>query len=190
MHTPAHVVVNLLCLGRRDRPEILIPVVLGGVLPDAPMFLFYFIEKVILGTSEHMIWTQSYYQQSWQNLIDLFHSAPLIFAGWLISMWSHSQVGKLFFASMMLHILGDFPLHHDDAHHHFFPFSNWQFRSPVSYWDPHYYGGIFFPLEVLLVSVSCLILFRTYQSRAGKISVGIVGASYFAYFLYIFTVWV
>lgn len=189
MNTPAHVVVNLLCLGRRDQSQILTPVVLGAVLPDAPMFLFYFVEKVILGKPERIIWTQSYYQESWQNLIDLFHSLPLMFVGLLISVWVHSKVGGLLFPSMMLHVLGDLPLHHDDAHRHFFPFSDWRFRSPVSYWDPNYYGRIVTQLEILVVIVGCVILFRTYKSLPGKISIGLIGVCYLVYFLYVSTVW-
>jgi len=37
---------------------------------------------------------------------------------------------------MALHALFDFPLHHDDGHRHFWPFSEFRFDSPVSYWDP------------------------------------------------------
>lgn len=123
MNTPAHVVVNLLCLGRRDRAKVLIPVVTGAILPDAAIFLFYYVEKVIRGAPERLIWTQAYYQEHWQNLIDLFNSLPLMIVGLFISLWVNSRIGMLLFASMMLHVLGDLPLHHDDGHRHFFPFS-------------------------------------------------------------------
>ena len=78
MNTPAHVVINLLCLGQRDTVSISMPVIVGAILPDAPMFIFYFVEKVIRQTPELVIWQQSYYQTGWQNFIDLFNSLPLM----------------------------------------------------------------------------------------------------------------
>ena len=132
MNTPAHVAINLLCLGRRDIPNILPPVVIGAVLPDAPMFLFYFVEKVIRGTPESGIWSSAYYQPHWQNFIDLFNSLPLVLIGLVITLVVRSQWGVLLHTSMVLHIGGICRSNHNDGHRHFFPFSNWRFVSPVS----------------------------------------------------------
>jgi hypothetical protein len=41
MNTPAHAVINLLCLGQRSRAKPWMPIVIGAILPDAPMFVFY-----------------------------------------------------------------------------------------------------------------------------------------------------
>lgn len=189
MNTPAHVVINLLCLGRQDRAIVLTPVVIGAILPDTPMFLFYFVEKVVRGTPEFLIWTQAYHQVFWQNLIDLFHSLPLMAMGWLMAAWTGSTIGMLLFGSMVFHVFGDLPLHHDDAHRHFFPFSDWRFESPVSYWDPNYYGNIISVLELVAVIISCIILFRIYKSRFGKFSIAMIGGSYLLYLVYVFTIW-
>jgi hypothetical protein len=78
MNTPAHIVLNLLCLGRRDEGQLIAPVIIGAILPDAPMFVFYFVEKVLRNTPEPIIWSKSYFETHWQNLIDLFNSVPLI----------------------------------------------------------------------------------------------------------------
>ncbi|MEQ9672433.1 hypothetical protein [Coleofasciculus sp. G2-EDA-02] len=190
MNTPAHIMINMLCLGRQDTANILTPVVVGAFLPDAPMFIFYFVEKVIKGTPEGIIWREAYYKENWQNFIDIFNSIPLIIFGLVFTGWLGSKIGIIFFSSMFLHIVGDFPLHHNDAHRHFFPFSNWRFQSPVSYWDPNHYGTIVTILEILAVIISCVVLFQTYQSMTGRISVGLIGVSYLAYFIYVFTVWV
>ena len=53
--------------------------------------------------------------------------------------------------SMALHVGLDFLTHHDDAHRHLLPFSDWRFASPVSYWDPAFYGTWFAAAELLLV---------------------------------------
>lgn len=189
MNTPAHVVINLLCIGRRDAVSVSMPVIVGAILPDAPMFIFYFVEKVIRQTPEFVIWQQSYYQAEWQNFIDLFNSLPLMLIGLLIAARISSQIGVLLFGSMMLHVAGDLPLHHDDAHRHFFPFSDWRFISPVSYWNPNYYGNIVSVLEILAVIIGSVILFRMYRSRIGKISIAIIGTLYFMYFVYVSIVW-
>lgn len=189
MNTPAHIIINLLCLGQRDQTAILTPVVVGAVLPDAPMFVFYFVEKVIRQTPEMEIWRQAYYQEHWQNLIDLFNSLPLMALGIGLALWGGSQIGVLLFSSMILHVIGDLPLHHDDGHRHFFPFSNWRFESPFSYWDSNHYGDVVGLLEILAVVVSCVLLLRLYRSWQGKLTIGIVGAGYALYFAYVFTVW-
>lgn len=189
MNTPAHVVLNMLCLGRQDDAGVLTPVIFGAVLPDAPIFLFYFIQRVIKGAPESVIWREAYYQEGWQNFIDFFNSIPLIVLGFVVAAWINSKIGVALFSSMFLHVLGDLPLHHHDAHRHLFPLSNWRFKSPISYWDPNFHGDIMTGLEILMVAVSCTALFLTYQSLLGKISVGLVGFSYIAYFVYVFTVW-
>lgn len=189
MNTPAHVVVNLLCIGRRDTASRIVPVVLGAILPDAPMFVFYFVEKVLRQTPESVIWRQSYYQPEWQNFIDLFNSLPLMMAGFLVAVWLGSQTGMLLCGSMMLHVAGDLPLHHDDAHRHFFPFSDWRFISPISYWDSRHYGDIVSMLEVLTVIIGSAILFRTYRSPVAKLIVAVIGMLYLLYLAYVLIVW-
>jgi len=189
MNTPAHVVINLLCIGRPDRAWILTPVIVGAILPDAPMFVFYFVEKVIRRTPEFVIWRQSYFQPAWQNFIDCINSLPLMLIGLSIAIWLGSQAGKLLFGSMILHVAGDLPLHHDDAHRHFFPFSNWRFISPVSYWDSRHYGDIVSALEIFAVILSSTILFKVYRSWAGKFSLAVIGGMYLVYFAYVFTIW-
>ena len=73
------------------------------------------------------------------NFFDVFNSVPFMVVGLSISYYRKSKLALLFFSSMLLHVLGDIFLHHDDAHGHFFPLSNWRFMSPVSYWDPNHH---------------------------------------------------
>lgn len=178
MNTPSHVVYNLLALGRRDRAGIILPVVVGAFLPDLPIFMLYFVEKVIRNTPERVIWRETYFSDFWQNWIDVLHSFPLDLMGLGVTLWVKSQWGMLFFSSMFLHALADFPVHHDDGHRHFFPFSNWRFASPVSYWDPRHYGQIVAPIEIISVIVGCIYLARTYKSRGARIAIASLGILY------------
>jgi hypothetical protein len=153
------------------------------------MFLFYFVEKVVRGISELDIWQVEYHRAGWQNVFDCFHSFPLIGLGMAIAYRFQSRLGLLFFSSMVLHSLGDLPLHHDDAHRHFFPLSNWQFVSPISYWDSRHYGEIAGQLEALMVVVGCGILFRVYRLQISRLVLGMVGGSYLVYFAYALAIW-
>lgn len=189
MNTPTHIAVNLLLLGRQDKDQVITPIILGAILPDLSMFTFYFFEKVILGTPETIIWSQSYYQAPWQNLSALSNSIPLGILGLLFVSWKRSHWGFLLFSSILLHLLTDLPLHNEDAHRHFFPLSDWRFYSPISYWDPSHYGNIIGILEIILVSVCCVTLLRTYDSSFGKFIIGGLFLSYLIYEVYVIVTW-
>lgn len=189
MNTPAHVVLNLLILGGKKQSENNLTIVLGAILPDLPMFLFYFWEKFIRGTEEKLIWSVHYFDPNWQAFFDIFNSLPLIIIGGVVSYYRGAMGFVALFGSMALHALGDLPLHHDDGHHHFFPFSNWRFDSPVSYWDPRHYGNIVAPLEAIAVLVGCFILLRRHTSIPARVTIGIVVALYVIYWGYALVVW-
>jgi len=189
MNTPAHVAVNLLVLGRTDQPNVMVPIVVGAILPDLSMFAFYFWEKVIVGTPESIIWSQSYHQPLWQNLSMLSNSIPLVILGLLFLYWQQSKWGILLFTSMLLHQVTDFLLHSEDAHQHFFPFSEWRFHSPISYWDPNNYGNIVTILEILLVTGCCAVLLFKYQSWIGRLAIGTIFSCYLIYGFYADQIW-
>lgn len=190
MNTPAHAVFNLIVLGRKNHPEDLTPIAFGAVLPDMPMVLFYSVHKVILGTPEMVIWTEAYHSPGWQVFFDLLNSLPIIaligFVAWQLG----SRWITILSASMALHALCDLPLHNTDAHRHFYPFSDWRFESPISYWDPSHYGLWFAGAEIAMVIIGALWLLRRYQSRWAKSLFALVAISYVVYIGYVIVVWV
>ncbi len=189
MNTPAHLIVNLCVLGRKKSPRSQWAILLGALLPDSPMFLFYFVEKVIRDVPEYLIWTRDYYLDGWQNFIDVFNSIPLIGLGWFIAFRMQSRVGQLLFLSMMVHVFGDLPVHHDDAHRHFFPLFNWRFESPISYWDPQHYGHIVTLFEIGALLLCSVFLLRGGSTLVTKWCVGIIGILYALFFGYALWVW-
>ncbi len=139
-----------------SQPTYLMPAVVGALLPDAPMFVFYAVEKLAIGSSEKEIWSTRYFLDAWQDFFDLFNSLPIVLACLWIC-WRSGRVGwSILFASMLLHIVADLPLHHDDGHRHFWPLSEWRFESPVSYWDPKHHGIYAAGVELALF-VGCYI---------------------------------
>ncbi|MDX8392160.1 MAG: hypothetical protein R8K53_06295 [Mariprofundaceae bacterium] len=173
MNTPAHAIVNLLLFGKQHRERHALVIVIGALLPDLSMLLFY-IQAKWRHLSEQEIWRDSYFSEAWQASFDTFHSFPLIGLAFLLAWRMQKPLWMLFFASMFVHSCFDFPLHHNDAHHHFFPFSMWQFHSPVSYWNPQYYGQIAAMIELFSVLVGGAWMLHTGKSPALRKSVGFI----------------
>ena len=186
MNTVAHAVVGLAVLSRQDSHKRTATIVAGALIPDLAIILFYAWHRII-GTSEDLIWSIEYFRPTWQAFIDSFNSIPVIAIG-LVLCWKirHGLIWALF-ASMMLHCLTDLPVHHDDGHRHFFPFSDWRFVSPISYWDSNHYGHWFSLFEALLVSLLCAFLWI----RQATPKVWIVGCLifYLIFWIYAFLVW-
>ncbi len=152
MNTLGHVVFNLLAVGR-GRGQPWAPILAGALLPDLPMLVMYAVERGLLGTSELLIWRERYFAPGWQLFVDAFNSLPLIAAGWFLARRRGSPFLRVMFLSMGVHAGVDLLVHHDDAHRHFLPFSDWRFVSPVSYWDPRHFGQLFLAAEMTMVVV-------------------------------------
>ncbi len=180
MNTPAHAIINLLLFPKRKREKYTFAIVAGALLPDAPMLAFYLWAR-FSGLSEQAIWRHAYFDPGWQAVFDTFHSFPLLGLAWFAAWRARMTTLAVFFASMFLHSCFDFPFHHSDAHHHFFPFSSWQFRSPISYWEPAYHGRVMGFVELAVVVIGGVWLLRTTENRTLK---WIVSAILFLYLAY------
>ncbi len=168
LNTPAHALLAVAGLaGGRRRPFTRYALV-GAILPDLPMFGFYLWQRGVAGLPESQIWREAYFRADWQLLFDTFNSIPLALLGLALAGLASPRVRpavRIFFGAMLLHFAFDLPLHHDDAHRHFLPFSKWRFESSVSYWDPAHGGMLGAGLEVALVLGSSAILWRRFEQR-------------------------
>ncbi|MEL6468446.1 MAG: hypothetical protein AAFQ74_01855 [Cyanobacteria bacterium J06623_4] len=167
MNTTAHAIFNLALLGRKPQPQWNPLIIWGALIPDLAMFVFYFVLK-LANVPESQIWRVEYYRPFWQDLFDFFNSIPLAVIGLLVMLRMKRTGWALLFGSVVLHCLQDLPLHADDGHRHFWPLSQFRFESPVSYWDPSYYGQIVAPLELLLMAIVSVYVFGRVRSRWTK----------------------
>jgi len=167
MNTPGHSILNLAILGRARRPGTVWPILLGSWLPDAALFVFYGWAK-LRGMPESVIWREAYYTPAWQDIFAIGNSMPLALMGLALSRWRGWSAGMALFASILLHHAGDLPLHHDDAHRHFWPLTDFRVISPISYWDPAHFGSLGALLEVLLVLLASVLLWRWVRPRLGR----------------------
>lgn len=191
MTTPAHAIFNLLVLRREHRVgrSLILPIALGAVVPDITMFGFYIYYKWIRHFPESTIWNDLYFRPEWQSGFDSLHSFPLICVGMWMAYRMASRTWGAFFGSMALHSVSDFLLHNNDAHRHFFPLADYRFASPVSYWDPQYFGQIMAPLEALMVIAGSITLARAHPSRGARTLLIAVGALYLLGMGYALLVW-
>ena len=80
----------------------------------------------------------------------------------------------------MVHVATDFPVHVFDGHPTFWPFSDWVFQSPVSYWDPRYFGDYVSFIELALAVSLIAILWRRFSSPAVRGILVLAAVSYAA----------
>ena len=187
MMTQTHVLIGLALFGRPKEPVRNLMAIAGGIVPDAAIFVLYAIEKS-RGTAERVIWRDVYYSPFWQDAVAWGNSIPLwllfLLVGYLLSFKPATKTVSVwimvFAGSCLAHMACDLPLHVDDAHRHFFPLSNWRFRSPVSYWDPDHFGVEAASFEALLGIGLSVLLIRRFKNVFARIGIAVLLIGYLA----------
>jgi hypothetical protein len=136
----------------------------GGLFPDLPMLIMVLYATRVAGIPEREVFGVAYFSEGWQRVFAIDHSfaiwGPLTICGLWLRLFPMIE----FAGSGLAHAAVDFVTHHDDARRQLWPFADWVFRSPVSYWDPAYFGNVVAPMEALLVVVlTVLLVFRLVQ---------------------------
>ena len=163
MNTVAHMVVAAAALSRRDTPKRNWAVLLGALVPDVSMFVFFAWSR-IQGWSSDETWNVQYWNEPWQLLGASSNSFVVFGVFLLLAVRRNWAFASIICAAALIHIALDFPLHADDAHRHFWPVSNWRFFSPVSYWDPQYNGWLGGVIESVFTLGALVILWLRFTS--------------------------
>lgn len=163
MQTPSHFLITAVLgpkLSQRHIPVSMGALLLGSVLPDVPFIVLtlsgeiYYRWFVVLPTSgsimEYLHFTLFYTDPVWIISHNFFHSLVintlLIILGYY-SFRKRKRWGLFVFwlaVSMAFHTFIDIFTHHTDGPLFFFPLSwSYRFASPISYWEPAYYGHLF-----------------------------------------------
>ena len=164
MNTPAHLIFGMAAFGNPMRRAVTAAAFAGAVIPDLSLYLLAGWELLIKGTDPNIVFGQMYYSESWQAVFRMDNSFVLWGLVLVIGLMWRSPVMIALCGAALLHLAFDFPLHNDDARAHFWPLTNWKFISPVSYWDPKYYGHIVGPIEVGLVIAVTIYAWRKFTS--------------------------
>lgn len=108
-----------------------------------------------------------YHNPLWVVSHNFLHAPFVLAAGLGLSWLGPKRLGpgrrwlRWFLLSCALHTVIDIVTHHNDGPLVLFPLDwSWRFSSPVSYWDPEHYGGVFAVFELVL-DVSLLVYLLT-----------------------------
>jgi len=168
MITPSHMIYSWALAKATDpKPNKLrtLVIVAGGLVPDLPAYAFFFVHTILLGTSQQLMWDVLYFDSAWSPFITLSHSLLLWPVLLLFAALAKRALLRLFAISALLHVSLDFLVHHDDAYRHLWPLSDWKFMSPVSYWDPAYYGNWASLFDAVLVIALLTWLVSHYKNH-------------------------
>lgn len=167
MTSPTHLILNLALYDRKQIPHSLSAVLWGALVPDLPIMLMFAWEKLVMARPLDVIRYDIYVNSLWTTVTDALNSIPFILIGLLAALVFQSPWFKLFFISMVGHVVLDLPVHIEDAHRHLFPFSDYKFISSFSYWSSDHHAQLILMIEILLLVASSYILWRRRASRLG-----------------------
>lgn len=183
MQSPTHTLLALVILARKGQPIRNRAILIGSLIPDAFIYICW-LWLSWNGVSQDRIWNEIYFEAGVQFWGALSNSAPiyvtLAIIGWFTSKKKYGGLLLFFALAALIHIAGDFPVHAEDAHQHFWPFSTWRFHSPVSYWDVQHYGRITGIVETVLGLGLITILLRRFTLCFTRIVLYIGFAFYLA----------
>ena len=190
MNTPTHLLVGAAAFGRSGRPATTAAALLGGLAPDFSLYVMVGWERFANGRSFEQIFDEDYFSDFWQTVFAVDNSAPLYgllaLCALAASGFSPRRVladGRwtaplfAFAGAALLHIALDLPLHHDDGRAHFWPFSDWVFQSPVSYWDHRRYGDVVGVAEGALVLALCALLWFRFRSVWARVTLALAAGA-------------
>lgn len=186
MNTPAHILTGWAAFGRKPAPRVMAAAILGGLAPDLSLYLLAGTSIFLLDIAPSVVFDEFYFSREWQTIFAIDNSF-LVWGGLLaFAMYRQSAAGIALCAAALLHILFDFPLHHDDGRPHFWPLSDWIFNSPVSYWHTGHHARYVAPIAVALSVLSGFFIMKdSWKSWRSVVVVALVATEiYGASFLF------
>lgn len=170
MLTQTHIAIGLLVAARRGRRAAITGAILGGMAPDISMVPMMLVSYFLLGQGMDQIWSETFYSAPWWTIDQITNSAPLYavltaLGAVLVSRTKHWGPRFLlaFSLTALLHVGFDFVTHATDGHIHLWPFSDFIFASPVSYWESAHHGRLFGFIEAVAGLVAAVVLWRLYR---------------------------
>ena len=182
MMSQSHIAIGLLVAARSGRKAAITGAILGGLTPDFFMVPMFLISRFVLGQDMSQIWNVTFYSVPWWTIDQIANSGPLyaVLLGFGFVMARRTEHWwprflMAFSLTALLHVVFDFLTHASDGHIHFWPLSDFVFKSPVSYWESAHFGQQFGLLEALSGLVAAVVLWRLYKGWQVRTFVGILG---------------
>lgn len=146
----------------------------GGLVPDLPTYVFFFVNTFILGTNQQLMWDTLYFDSAWSPFITLSHSLLLWPLLLVLAIYTKQMLLRFLATSALLHVTFDFFVHHDDAYRHFWPLTEWKFYSPLSYYDPMYYGNWVSSIDSIVIIGLLLWLDSLYTNTKARVGIAMI----------------
>ena len=182
MNSPTHTLLALALLSKQGDKKQNWVIALGSIIPDAAIYLWAPYQRFVNGVSGETLWRELYFAEPMQNLIAYFNSIPIYGALAVLGYVMRAKTwGKfmLFFAlAALIHMATDLPVHNHDAYRHFWPFSDWRYISPFSYYESEHHAGWVSLVEATIALISIFVLWRRFPKRWVKIILGIFAILY------------
>jgi hypothetical protein len=147
--------------------------VLGSLAPDLSLYLMASWALYVQGIAPEVVFGQLYFSSVWQDVFAVDNSIPLWTLALMTGLALRSPVAAAFAGAGLLHLAFDLPLHNEDARRHFWPLSDWVFRSPFSYWDQSRHAGVIGALEIAACVALSVLLWRRFRNRLARVLIAL-----------------
>ena len=177
MITPSHTIYSwAVAKATKQAPDMrrTLVFVAGGVVPDLPVYVFFLVHTFLIGSAQSDMWNMYYFDSAWTPFITLSHSLILWPLLLLFAILMKRTLTKYFAISALLHVSLDFFVHHDDAYRHFWPLTDWKFMSPLSYYDPQYFGNWVSGIDTVLIIGLLAWLSTIYTNTKARVGIAVV----------------
>ena len=183
MNTQTHLLLASAVLGHRAGGREHAAILAGALAPDLSIFALAGL-AVLAGMSGAEVWEDAYWSEPWQTLSAVSNSVPLWGAGLALALLAarppQRRILAPFCGAALLHLAFDLPVHAEDAHRHFWPLTDWRFRSPLSYWDPAYHGRWVSAVEAAGGLALVGVLWRRHRTRWVRVALALAAFGYAA----------
>ncbi len=177
MNTPAHLIVGAAAFARPDDRRVTGLALLGALLPDLSLYVLAGAALFLFGMPPGHVFGTLYFSTTWQTVFAIDNSFVIWGALFAVGLWKKSAGLMALAGAALLHLLLDFPLHHDDGRPHFWPLTNWVYESPISYWDSQHHARWVAPIEAALVTVLSVGMLRRFSTWPMRILVVVLLAA-------------
>jgi hypothetical protein len=174
MNTPSHILWGAAAFARAGNRKVVIAALAGGLAPDISLYVMAVWALFVQGIPPETVFGEYYFSKEWMGVFSYDNSLVLWGIVLLWAVWAKQARVVAFAGAGMLHLVTDFLLHHSDARPHFWPLTDWIFTSPVSYWNPAFYGRIIAPVEMAADLVCCVVLWRRFPGRRVRALLAVV----------------
>ncbi|MEM8629924.1 MAG: cobalamin biosynthesis protein CobQ [Pseudomonadota bacterium] len=163
MNTPGHLLLGAVAFARPAMLDVTLAALSGAAFPDLSVVFLVLWSQYVSGHSQQYIFDTLYFSDSWQAVFAIDNSIPLWTGLFALAVRRQWRLIVAFAGAGLLHLFLDLLLHHDDGRVHFWPFTDWKFESPVSYWDSAHYGSIAAAALLALSAAATIALFQRFK---------------------------